>query len=90
MNRPGKGSFRKSFSTLQNEIAGLKPEEREKVEKAKKILIKVREVGDIEAYRLLMACSLELNKELVEFAEAVIFGYRVFNEGGLKGRNSEI
>ncbi len=87
MNKPRKRSFQKLFIAFQKEIVGLKPEGNEKVEKAKQILIKVRGVEDMEAYRLLMAHSLELNKKLVESAEAVIFGYKVFSD--LKGRNPE-
>lgn len=89
MSRQRDRKFSKSFDALQDEIERLKPDEREKVEKAKKILIKAKGLEGMDAYRLLMAHSLELNKKLVESAEAVIFGYKVFGKGDLKGKNTK-
>ncbi len=54
--------------------------ERKSVDRAKGILMKLRKIGEEEAYRLLRKAAMDQNKTIAEIADAVIASSRIMLE----------
>ena len=64
----------KAFSRLQNELVLAKSmlEDRKVIDRAKGILMRVRNLTEEDAYALMRRTAMNENKKIVEIAQAVI------------------
>lgn len=63
-----------AFTKLQSELERAKSdlEERKTIDRAKGILMKAKQLGEDDAYRLMRSVAMRENKKLVEIAQSVI------------------
>jgi two-component system, response regulator / RNA-binding antiterminator len=69
-----------AFSRLQNELDRTRSalEERKVIDRAKGILMKVKNLGEESAYALLRKTAMNENKKIVEVAQSVIMAAEMF------------
>jgi len=72
-----------AFARLQSDLAEAqgKLAERETIDKAKRILMRSRGMGEPEAYAELRRKAMSSNRRLAEIAEAVVTAYELMGDG---------